>query len=108
MSKFYMIDPTTGKRSGPVIMDPFDNITDEEYDQIAEDANNERIHSLIEASAEINELRGDCKKMLDVLFKTTAALSIALRDYNGPYTKNLKEREEQASEMCAYMQIYYE
>ena len=113
---FYIVDAKTGKNRGSVVMDPFDDIcveevyddiTDEEYDQIAEDAENERIHSLIEASAEINELRGDCKKMLERLMLTTAALGIALRDYRGPYKKELQQRRDEAEDMFAYMFQYY-
>ena len=116
MSKFYVVDAKTGENRGPVVMDPWDNIsveevcddiTDEEYDQIAEDAENEKIHSLIEASAEINELRGDCKKMLERLMLTTAALGIALRDYRGPYRKELQQRRNEAEDMFAYMFQYY-
>ena len=112
MSKFYIVDAKTGEDRGPVVMDPwddisaeevYDDITDEEYDQIAEDAENERIHSLIEASAEINELRGDCKKMLECLMLTTAALGIALRDYRGPYRKELQQRRDEAEDMFAHM-----
>ena len=114
---FYIVDDKTGKNRGSVVMDPFDDvsveevyddITDEEYDQIAEDAENERIHSLIEASAEINELRGDCKKMLERLMLTTAALGIALRDYRGPYRKELQQRRDEAEDMFAHMFQYYE
>ena len=113
---FYVVDAKTGKNRGSVVMDPFDDIsveevyddiTDEEYDQIAEDAENERIHSLIEASAEINELRGDCKKMLERLMLTTAALGIALRDYRGPYRKELQQRRDEAEDMFARMFQYY-
>lgn len=113
---FYVVDAKTGKNRGPVVMDPwddisaeevYDNITDEEYDQIAEDAENERIHSLIEANAEINELRGDCKKMLERLMLTTVALGIALRDYRGPYKKELQQRRDEAEDMFAYMFQYY-
>ena len=113
---FYIVDAKTGKNRGSVVMDPFDDIsveevyddiTDEEYDQIAEDAENERLHSLIEASAEINELRGDCKKMLERLMLTTAALGIALRDYRGPYRKELQQRRDEAEDMFAYMFQYY-
>lgn len=113
---FYIVDAKTGENRGPVVMDPFDDIsveevyddiTDEEYDQIAEDAENERIHSLIEASAEINELRGDCKKMLERLMLTTAALGVALRDYRGPYRKELQQRRDEAEDMFAYMFQYY-
>ena len=113
---FYIVDAKTGKNRGPVVMDPFDDIsveevyddiTDEEYDQIAEDVENERIHSLIEASAEINELRGDCKKMLERLMLTTAALGIALRDYRGPYKKELQRRRDEAEDMFAHMFQYY-
>ena len=113
---FYVVDAKTGKNRGPVVMDPFDDIsaeevyddiTDEEYDQIAEDVENERIHSLIEASAEINELRGDCKKMLERLMLTTAALGIALRDYCGPYKKELQQRRDEAEDMFAHMFQYY-
>ena len=52
MNKFYVVDAKTGKNRGPVVMDPwddisaeevYDDITDEEYGQIAEDAENERI-----------------------------------------------------------------
>ena len=113
---FYIVDAKTGKNRGSVVMDPFDDIsveevyddiTNEEYDQIAEDAENERIHSLIEASAEINELRGDCKKMLECLMLTTAALGIALHDYRGPYRKELQQRRDEAEDMFAYMFQYY-
>lgn len=113
---FYVVDAKTGKNRGPVVMDPwddisaeevYDDITDEEYDQIAEDAENERTHSLIEASAEINELRGDCKKMLERLMLTTVALGIALRDYRGPYKKELQQRHDEAEDMFAYMFQYY-
>lgn len=113
---FYIVDAKTGKNRGSVVIDPFDDvsveevyddITDEEYDQIAEDAENERIHSLIEASAEINELRGDCKKMLERLMLTTAALGIALRDYRGPYRKELQQRRDEAEDMFAHMFQYY-
>ena len=116
MNKFYVVDAKTGKNRGPVVMDPwddisaeevYDDITDEEYDQIAEDAENERICSLIEASAEINELRGDCKKMLERLMLTTAALGIALRDYRGPYRKELQQRRNEAEDMFAHMFQYY-
>ena len=133
MSKFYIVDAKTGENRGPVVMDLWDDIsvekvydqssreyhqrygkivvdddiTDEEYDQIAEDAENERIHSLIEASAEINELRGDCKKMLERLMLTTAALGIALRDYRGPYRKELQQRRDEAEDMFAHMFQYY-
>ena len=116
MNEFYIVDAKTGKNRGSVVMDPFDDIsveevyddiTDEEYDQIAEDAENERIHSLIEASAEINELRGDCKKMLERLMLTTAALGIALRDYRGPYKKELQQRRDEAEDMFAHMFQYY-
>ena len=113
---FYIVDAKNGNDRGPVVMDPwddisaeevYDDITDEEYDQIAEDTENERIHSLIEASAEINELRGDCKKMLKRLMLTTAALGIALRDYRGPYRKELQQRRDEAENMFAYMFQYY-
>lgn len=112
----YVVDAKTGENRGPVVMDPwddisveevYDDITDEEYDQIAEDAENERIHSLIEASAEINELRGDCKKMLECLMLTTAALGIAMRDYRGPYRKELHQRRDEAEDMFARMFQYY-
>ena len=116
MSDFYIVDAKTGKNRGSVVMDPwddisveevYDDITDEEYNQIAEDAENERIHSLIEASAEINKLRGDCKKMLECLMLTTAALGIALRDYRGPYRKELQQRRDEAEDMFAHMFQYY-
>ena len=114
--QFYVVDAKTGENRGPVVMDPwddisaeevYDDITDEEYDQIAEDAENEKIYSLIEASAEINELRGDCKKMFECLMLTTAALGIALRDYRGPYRKELQQRRDEAEDMFAYMFQYY-
>ena len=116
MSDFYIVDAKTGKNRGSVVIDPFDDvsveevyddITDEEYDQIAEDAYNEKIHALIEASAEINELRADCKKMLDRMMLTTAALGIALREYRGPYKKELKQRHQEAEDLCAYMYNLY-
>ena len=105
--QFYVVDAKTGENRGSVTIDTYDDITDEEYAQIAEDAENERIHSLIEASAEINELRGDCKKMLERLMLTTAALGIALRDYRGPYRKELQQRRDEAEDMFAHMFQYY-
>lgn len=113
---FYVVDAKTGKNRGPVVMDPWDDIsieevctdiTNEEYDQVAEDAYNEKIHALIEASAEISELHADCKKMLDRMMLTTAALSIALREYRGPYKKELKQRHQEAEDLCAYMYNLY-
>ena len=83
------------------------DISDEEYDQIAEDAHNEKVHALIEASIEISELRADCKKMLDRMMLTTAALSIALREYRGPYKKELKQSHQEAEDLCAYMYNLY-
>ena len=107
MADFYVVDAATGKNRGSVVIDPYDNITNEEYAQIAEDAYNEKVHALIEASAEINELRGDCKKMLNRMMLTTAALSIALREYCGPYKKKLKQRHQEAEDLCAYMYNLY-
>ena len=80
-----------------------DNFTDEEYNQIAEDSYNEKVHALIEASAEINELRGDCKKMLDTLMRTYIALEVALRDYKGPHRMMLATRKEEAETLCMFM-----
>ena len=91
---FYIVDAKTGKNRGSVVMDPFDDIsveeiydqssreyhqrygeivvdddiTDEEYDQIAEDAENERIHSLIEASRDVADAKQLLVRALEQLY----------------------------------------
>ena len=82
------------------------DITDEEYDQIAEDAHNHLIRDLIEAGAKINELRADCKDLTEALFKTDAALSIAIDGYNGPHLDGLRKSEQLAKEKCVEMYNY--
>lgn len=97
-------DPIRGCTYEPDEVDS--DITDEEYDQIAEDAHNNLIRDLIEAGVEINKLRADCKDLTEALFKADAALSIALDGYNGPHLDNLRKSEQLAKEKCVEMYNY--
>ena len=98
MSKFYNVDAKTGENRGSVVIDP--------YDEASEDAYNNLVRSLVDANSEIVRLRADCKKLTDVLFSAVASLIIAIDDYNGPYLDKLTENKDTLKEMCVEMYNY--
>ena len=54
MSKFYIVDAKTGENRGPVVMDPFDDISVEEaYNE----AHNNLVRACIEAGGDLREAR---------------------------------------------------
>ena len=55
-NKFYVVNAKTGENRGSVVIDLYD-LTDEEYDAIAEEAHDNLVRSLVEAGGEIRELR---------------------------------------------------
>ena len=68
--RFCMFDAYTGTNLGPVNIDPYD-LTDEELEEAAEDSYNNTIRSLIEVTADRNDLvrrlREAYKMLLDML-----------------------------------------
>lgn len=56
-SKFYVVDANTGEGRGAVVIDPYDALTEEDYDNAAQEAHNNLVHSLVEADGEIRFLR---------------------------------------------------
>ena len=65
----YVVDAKTGENRGPVVMDPFDDICVEEvYDEAAEDAHNNLIRGLIEASEDVAEAKCLLVRALDQLY----------------------------------------
>jgi hypothetical protein len=58
-------DPYTGKYA---FVSPDDDLTDEEYEAIAEEANDNLVRALIEAGGEINEARELLARSLEMLY----------------------------------------
>ena len=98
MSKFYVVDAETNENRGSVVIDP--------YDEASEDAYNNLVRSLIDANSEIVGLRADCKKLTNALFNAVASLTIAIDDYKGPYLNKLIENKDTLKEMCVEMYNY--
>ena len=75
----YVVHANTGEKRGSVVIDNFHEVF------------TNRANELV-----IDELKKDKKELLERLCVTAAALSVALRDYHGPYRKSLEERYAQA------------
>ena len=66
---FYIVDAKTGENRGPVVMDPFDDISVEEvYDEAAEDAHNNLIRGLIDASRDVADAKALLVRALEQLY----------------------------------------
>lgn len=85
---YYMIDDRTGEVRKEIIIDDY-NQSDEEA--AAEDAYNNLVRSLIEAAGEINTLKDDKKRLLEMLDQTANALTLALATYDGCHEEELGE-----------------
>ena len=78
---FYIVDTESGENRGSVVQDdydpytgkyafvsPDDDLTDEEYEAIAEEANDNLVRALIEAGGEICEARELLVRSLEMLY----------------------------------------
>ena len=69
MSKFYIVDAKTGENRGPVVMDPFDDISVEEvYGEAAEDAHNNLVRGLIDANRDVADAKQLLVRALEQLY----------------------------------------
>ena len=84
---YYMIDDRTGEVRKEIIVDEYDQSCEE----AAEDAYNNLVRSLIEASAEINSLKDDKRRLLEMLDQTANALTLTLATYDGCFEEELGE-----------------
>ena len=68
-----------------------DDITDEEYDAIAEETYDNLVHSLIEAGAEVSQLRQDNKEILELLKLARDSISLMLCTYDGAFEEDMQD-----------------
>ena len=62
---FYIVDAKTGKNRGPVVMDPFDDISVEEaYNEV----NDNLVRACIEAGGDLREARELLTRALEMIY----------------------------------------